>query len=198
MDSNKRTPPSLNFVEKSCLVEELVSVKMQVVKIQGSIQARISAFRGFYRREVLRASSTGGAGAAATAEGGRQSAAVTQNAAAAMAAAAAGTSSKKQKQLKLDLNPVRGTRDFFPEDHRLKDYIHGSWRRTSYLILCQSPSLLSLFLRDAWLCMSAPVSSLTHTNPLLVPNASPTSHIPPIFPHPIRHRHCQGIRLRGV
>ena len=29
---------------------------------------------------------------------------------------------------KMDLNPPKGTRDFFPEDHRLKSWLFGKWR----------------------------------------------------------------------
>ena len=37
-------------------------------------------------------------------------------------------SSKKQAQTKLDTNPPKGTRDFFPEDMRLRNWLFDQWR----------------------------------------------------------------------
>jgi hypothetical protein len=51
--------------------------------------------------------------------GGRASAAVVQDAAA---------GGKKASPKKLDLNPPKGTRDFYPEEHRLKSWLFGKWR----------------------------------------------------------------------
>ena len=46
---------------------------------------------------------------------GRSSAAVTQ------------AKQVKKDKGKFDLSPPRGTRDFFPEDYRLKDWLLGSF-----------------------------------------------------------------------
>ena len=37
-------------------------------------------------------------------------------------------SSKKQTQTKLDTNPPKGTRDFYPEDMRLRTWLFDQWR----------------------------------------------------------------------
>jgi histidyl-tRNA synthetase len=37
------------------------------------------------------------------------------------------------KQEKLDLNPPRGTRDFYPEDMRLQQWLFGEWRAVAAL-----------------------------------------------------------------
>jgi histidyl-tRNA synthetase len=89
---------------------------MQLAKIQ----ARLGVLRGSYRHETLQAAFSTSAAAA----DGRQSAAIAQH-------ATTHADTTKKKAVKLDLNPVRGTRDFFPEDHRLKDYLFGAWRSTA-------------------------------------------------------------------
>ena len=38
------------------------------------------------------------------------------------------TSKKKQKQQQLDVNPPKGTRDFYPEDMRMRNWLFDEWR----------------------------------------------------------------------
>ncbi|CEL98510.1 unnamed protein product [Vitrella brassicaformis CCMP3155] len=56
---------------------------------------------------------------------GRRSAAVVQT--------AGGTKESGVKEAPLDLNPPRGTRDFFPDDMRLRNWLFDKWRRASEL-----------------------------------------------------------------
>ena len=37
------------------------------------------------------------------------------------------------KQQAMDLNPPRGTRDFYPEDMALRSWLFGQWRETARL-----------------------------------------------------------------
>lgn len=52
-----------------------------------------------------------------SAEGGRASAAVKQK--------------KSDQSEKLDLAPPRGTRDFYPEELRVRNWLFGQWRKTA-------------------------------------------------------------------
>ena len=49
--------------------------------------------------------------------------------------AAAAVSQQKEKPgaapAKLDLNPPRGTRDFYPEELRVRNWLFGQWRKTA-------------------------------------------------------------------
>eukprot|EP01035_Chromulina_nebulosa_P018029 gene18029-23670_t len=40
---------------------------------------------------------------------------------------------KKKSSEKIDVNPPKGTRDFYPEDHRLKTWLFNSWRSVASL-----------------------------------------------------------------
>ncbi|CAN0537005.1 unnamed protein product, partial [Laminaria digitata] len=64
------------------------------------------------------------AAAAAGGGGGRASAAVLQDA---ERRVGGGTASRAASE-KLDLKPVKGTRDVFPEDMRLRNWLFGHWR----------------------------------------------------------------------
>lgn len=57
------------------------------------------------------------------ASGGRVSSAVTDE-----ALLDKTTSKKKQKQQQLDVNPPKGTRDFYPEDMRMRNWLFDEWR----------------------------------------------------------------------
>lgn len=41
------------------------------------------------------------------------------------------TTTKKQKQVQLDTNPPKGTRDFYPEDMRLRTWLFDQWRHVA-------------------------------------------------------------------
>jgi hypothetical protein len=41
--------------------------------------------------------------------------------------------SKKFTGEKVDISPPKGTRDFYPEDHRLKQWLFTSWRKVASL-----------------------------------------------------------------
>lgn len=71
--------------------------------------------RGSIRALHMSTSSAGGGGG-----GGRTSAAVVQD------KEKKGTATTTTK---MDLNPPKGTRDFFPEDQRLRNWLFGKWRR---------------------------------------------------------------------
>lgn len=81
---------------------------------------RVASGRGLIVRGVPRSSSGMGFLSMSTdtdkASSGRGSAAVSQS------------REEKKDKGKFDLNPPRGTRDFFPEDHRLKTWLFGKFR----------------------------------------------------------------------
>jgi len=76
-------------------------------------------------RSAARSLAADGSGGAAASGGGRASAAVVQS-----EKKAQGGGGKKEK---LDLNPPRGTRDFYPEDMRLQQWLFGEWRAVAAL-----------------------------------------------------------------
>jgi len=59
--------------------------------------------------------------------GGRVSAAVIKEG----VSAESPTSPNTKKRSTMDLNPVKGTRDFYPEDYRLKNWLFNKWRTMS-------------------------------------------------------------------
>jgi histidyl-tRNA synthetase len=67
-----------------------------------------------------------GGGSGGGGGGGRTSAAVVQD-------AAVGAAGGKKAAAKLDLSPPKGTRDFYPEEHRLKSWLFAKWRRIGEL-----------------------------------------------------------------
>ena len=86
-----------------------------------SIRSSNSLHRGFYTSRTMRlaASSEGG--------GGRVSGAVVDK------DLMTKTEKKKKgaKQPKLDTNPPKGTRDFYPEDMRLQTWLFSQWREVA-------------------------------------------------------------------
>ncbi|KAJ1455510.1 hypothetical protein M885DRAFT_603235 [Pelagophyceae sp. CCMP2097] len=95
----------------------LVCVAMLVgARRAAGLQAR-AALAGAMRRGPMRGAR---ALAAEPAGGGRVSAAVVQK-------------KSEEKQEKLELTPPRGTRDFYPEELRVRDWLFGKWRAVAAL-----------------------------------------------------------------
>lgn len=101
---------------------------IMVISAFALLQSRASAFAPLATRRFVHATST----LSAEGGGGRVSSAVTDKDM--LSKTTDGSNKKKKKsapKVKLDTNPPKGTRDFYPQDMRLRSWLFDQWRQVA-------------------------------------------------------------------